>query len=170
VPARFLNHLIALIMLALASLLGVRTPLRGVAESGEILTGRPEIIDGDSLRLSGREVRLAGIDAPEIKQDCERAGRNYPCGRDARRALVTSIGNNDIICQVKGLDRYGRSLAKCTRDGRDLGAELVSRGFAIAYGDYDSEEAQARHARLGVWAGNFERPADWRRRHPRGEY
>lgn len=43
----------------------------------------------------------------------------------------------------------------CYADGRDIGAEVVRAGLAIAdprYGAaYRDEEAEARRARLGVW-------------------
>jgi hypothetical protein len=33
----------------------------------------------------------------------------------------------------------------------------------VAYGRYDEAEQKARQARRGLWAGDFERPQDWRR-------
>jgi endonuclease YncB( thermonuclease family) len=41
---------------------------------------------------------------------------------------------------------------------------MVAEGLAVAFGAYKSEEAQARSARRGLWASEFERPQDWRRR------
>ena len=70
---------------------------------------------------------------------------------------------------MTSLDRYGRDLAACAVDSRDINAELVRDGSALAYGKYEAEEAQAKGARRGLWAGTFERPSDWRRRHPRGD-
>ena len=50
------------------------------------LLGRPEVIDGDTIRVRGEAVRLDGIDAPEGRQECEdSSGRSYPCGRLATR-------------------------------------------------------------------------------------
>jgi endonuclease YncB( thermonuclease family) len=46
------------------------------------LEGRAEIVDGDTLRIDGRTVRLQGIDAPETRQTCtDRSGQEWPCGR-----------------------------------------------------------------------------------------
>ena len=133
------------------------------------LTGEAIAIDGDSLRLNDRELRLAGIDAPELHQMCERGGQVYACGREARTALGRKLRQGRLSCRVTGLDRYSRDLAVCTVDGRDINGELVREGAAVAYGSYQAEEAQAKSARRGVWAGSFERPSDWRRRHPRGD-
>jgi endonuclease YncB( thermonuclease family) len=38
--------------------------------------------------------------------------------------------------------------------------------FAIDYSGYPIAEREAQSAR-GIWQGDFERPKDWRRRHPR---
>ena len=40
---------------------------------------------------------------------------------------------------------------------------MVRTGMAVSYGNYAAEEAAARLSRVGVWAGNFERPRDYRR-------
>lgn len=38
-----------------------------------VLAGSTRVIDGDTLELEGgQRVRLQGIDAPEMKQSCER--------------------------------------------------------------------------------------------------
>jgi endonuclease YncB( thermonuclease family) len=42
---------------------------------------------------------------------------------------------------------------------------MVEEGFAVAFGAYQIEEAAARSARRGIWASEFERPQEWRRRH-----
>ena len=39
------------------------------------VSGPAAVIDGDSLRVAGVEVRLHGVDAPEGRQTCERGGR-----------------------------------------------------------------------------------------------
>jgi endonuclease YncB( thermonuclease family) len=131
--------------------------------------GRALAIDGDSLRLNNVELRLKGIDAPEYRQSCQSAdGRDYPCGRIARRALANLLQEHDVSCAQTGKDRYGRGLAICRSAdaGKDIAAELVRQGMAVAYGDFDRLEAEARAARRGIWAGGFERPEEWRRRHP----
>lgn len=134
---------------------------------GQTVTGEAVVIDGDSLRLDGRELRLDGVDAPELQQTCERNGRSYACGRLARRALGSWLARGKLVCRVAGADRYGRDLALCAVDGEDVNAALVREGVAVAYGRYEREEAAARTDRRGLWAGSFEPPADWRRRHPR---
>ncbi len=52
------------------------------------ITGRPKIIDGDTIELQGQAIRLYGIDAPELGQACTIKERTYDCGLVARTALL----------------------------------------------------------------------------------
>jgi endonuclease YncB( thermonuclease family) len=130
---------------------------------GRLVQGETVVVDGDSLRIGETAIRLKGIDAPELRQSCRRDGRTYACGAVARAALADLVRPAVPRCRVTGRDRYGRSLARCAVGREDIGASLVRRGFAVAYGDYEREEAEARAGPLGLWAGEFDRPEDWRR-------
>ncbi len=55
-------------------------------------SGRPYIIDGDTVVLGKTHIRLKGIDAPEIGQSCEGAHGTYDCGGEARNKLRARIG------------------------------------------------------------------------------
>ena len=137
----------------------------------EVVAGFAQVIDGDSIRLEDRDIRIAGIDAPELRQTCVVQSGPYPCGDVARKALGDMLAGRIVTCRLSGRDRYGRRLASCEADGEDIGAALVSRGFAVAYGRYESEEAGARRQKLELWSGTFERPSEWRKAHadqPRG--
>jgi endonuclease YncB( thermonuclease family) len=136
--------------------------LRGVPQKD--LTGVAQAIDGDSLRLGTEELRLKGIDAPEFSQVCTVSGKETPCGREARAALRKLLSSGLVTCVGDGLDRYGRLLANCRVRGIDINAAMVRDGHAIAFGDYHREEAEAKAAYRGLWAGTFERPQDYRRR------
>ncbi|CAG1010442.1 MAG: thermonuclease family protein [Rhizobiaceae bacterium] len=129
------------------------------------IEGRAEVNDGDSLVVAGGRIRLLGIDAPELDQICQRDGQDYACGRESRRALVELIGSAPVACAGRERDRYDRLLAGCSARQADLARAQVTAGWAVAYGDYESEEAIARQQRRGVWAGTFERPRDWREMH-----
>lgn len=126
------------------------------------------VIDGDSLRLGHIDVRLDGIDAPELRQTChDRQGRSWWCGRAARERLTAIIAGRNVACTTRGHDRYRRTLAVCAAgDVHDLGAAMVREGYAVNYSRYTSRyralEAQARAAKRGIWQGRFEPPEDWR--------
>jgi endonuclease YncB( thermonuclease family) len=130
--------------------------------------GAAVIVDGDTIHIGDRTIRLKGIDTPEMRQTCTLKGRPYRCGETARSALRDLIGGRPLECRNSGRDRYGRTLATCFVAGRNINARLVSDGWAVSYGsEYRFEESQARAAGIGLWAGTFERPQDWRREHTR---
>jgi endonuclease YncB( thermonuclease family) len=132
------------------------------------LAGRARISDGDSFHLGTERIRLLGVDAPELDQTCTDAkGDDWPCGRRARDLLASLVAGETLDCQPNGHDRFGRILATCSAGGSDLGARMVAAGFAISADDYGRDEAAARAARRGLWAGQFERPRTWRDRHGR---
>ena len=132
------------------------------AGPGETFSGTARAVDGDSLELDGRRVRLLGIDAPELRQTCEKAGGTLQCGRRAHAELKFLVSGKQLKCESFGFDRYDRTLAICRAGERDIGAAMVRAGWAISYGDYHGEERSARRARAGIWAGEFIEPADWR--------
>lgn len=126
------------------------------------LAGSASVVDGDTLTFRGERVRLRGIDAFERDQTCRRASMDYACGAEARNAMANLIAGRVLSCAGRTTDRYGRLLAVCSAGGTDLNAALVEAGWAIAYGDYEAGERQARAAKRGAWAGSFADPADWR--------
>ncbi|WP_439573681.1 thermonuclease family protein [Phreatobacter sp.] len=126
------------------------------------VTGRARVIDGDSLAVGGVEVRLHGIDAPELFQRCLRAGRDVQCGREALRHLVALIAGQPVTCERRDIDRFGRMVATCRIDGVDLGRAMVAAGHAVSYGAYVADEAAARSERRGLWGGEFTPPRQWR--------
>jgi endonuclease YncB( thermonuclease family) len=127
------------------------------------------VSDGDTIRSGQLRIRLHGIDAPERQQHCTTPeGARWACGnaaRDALKTLVASVAALD--CQITDVDRYGRLIMRCFAGEVDVGARLVRTGMALAYrryaDDYIANEEAARAARLGIWAGQFDAPWDWRR-------
>lgn len=149
---------------AFASVLTVATA------SGTIIAGRASVIDGDTIEIHGQRIHLFGIDAPEAGQPCEAAdGRSYRCGQQAALALADHVGQRQVACVQRDVDRYGRIVAVCHVGGVDLGAWQVSEGWAVAYrrysADYVREETAARIAKRGIWRGQFISPSIWRRYH-----
>ncbi len=127
-------------------------------------SGRASVVDGDTIRLDGQRVRLLGIDAPELEQSCDDANGNaWPCGRQARDKMVALAAGNEVSCRPQGRDRYGRPLAVCMAGNVDLGQAMAEAGLAVVDGRYFTEEDAAKTARLGIWAGSFTDPAQWRR-------
>ena len=136
------------------------------AASAEMVAGRASVIDGDTIEIHGIRVRIEGIDAPESSQLCTRDGQRYRCGREATFALADRIEEHIVTCTWTTTDRYGRVVAICDVDGADIRRWMVEHGHAIAYRKYSlayvPAEDQARAAKVGLWAGEFQNPAEYR--------
>ena len=131
--------------------------------------GAFRVLDGDSLELGDQRYRLQGIDAPEYTQTCRRNGAGWPCGREAARQLRRLVGQGrdrgGIACSGGEIDKYGRLLVVCRRGEADINRQMVLEGWAVSFGSYEAEERLARQNGSGIWAGDFERPRDWRELH-----
>lgn len=134
--------------------------------AANVIEGKAEVIDGDSLRVGGTEVRLFGVDAPEFTQTCFDNGAAVPCGAMAKDALEGLIGGDVLVCVSHETDTYGRAVARCRTSGVDVGDALVSSGWATAFRRYSDEyvavEARARASRAGIWQWEFQSPEDFR--------
>lgn len=131
------------------------------------ISGVARVIDGDTLMVGSKRVRLFGIDALESDQRCRAAGRSWSCGREATRALAGRIAGSSIVCDERTRDDYGRVVAVCRRGGTDLNRWMVAQGWALAYRRYSQNyvaaERTARSSRRGMWRREFVPPWEWRR-------
>lgn len=132
--------------------------------------------DGDSFVIQQTTIRLDGIDAPELKQNCFSAdGSIWRCGGEARNQLAKMLRKGDVKCEPSAKDRYGRTIAKCSAEGiPDIAEAMVRLGWAInaanvGEGKYAAAEEEARNAKRGIWQGKFDRPNVYRLQHPREE-
>ena len=116
--------------------------------SPDRLSGVAEIVDGDTFRFGETRIRIFGIDAPEASD---------PMGPAATAWLTNRLSGRPVSCDQRDTDRYGRIVAVCYADGRDIGSDMVADGWATAFvrfsRDYIDEESSARAARLGIWSG-----------------
>lgn len=93
-----------------------------------VLEGRPHVIDGDTIIIKKTQLRLFGIDAPEI---------NHPYGQKSKWALVSLCKGQTVKAEITEQDHYGRIVARCyLEDGRDLSGEMVKLGLAIDWPKY----------------------------------
>lgn len=142
-------------------------------EPKPIETAAIRVGDGDTFRMGGRTIRLAGIDAPELRQTCTNAqGSAWPCGREAKDVLARLVAANGLQCQERATDRYRRVLAVCRTEVGDVGEAMVRAGLALGardprFDEYPAAMEEARSARRGLWQGEHQHPADWRAAHPR---
>jgi endonuclease YncB( thermonuclease family) len=99
------------------------------------------IHDGDSFTVSlpgihplwgdRAAVRIAGIDAPELRGACE---SERTLALEARRELwaLLSVARRVDLEDV-GRDKYGRILARVLADRRDVAEHLIGKGLARPY-------------------------------------
>lgn len=141
--------------------------LCGSAAAAGTISGPATVIDGDTIEVQGTRIHLYGIDAPETAQSCETAsGLEYRCGREAEQALRARIAGSVVTCERREGGGAGRVAGVCHVHGEDLSAWMAAQGHALASrhvtASYVRQEGQAWATRRGIWAGTFEKPADWR--------
>lgn len=128
--------------------------------------------DDASLLMRGKTIRLAGIYIPSTGQICNSNIRPVRCAPRAAQALEFII-RGFVHCQERGRFSDGSLSAFCWvgrssfSEGRDLGAYLISQGWAMARPDgpfeYQALEDIARSRGLGLWGFQAD---DIRRRKP----
>jgi endonuclease YncB( thermonuclease family) len=124
------------------------------------------VIDGDTIHIGDKKYRFSGIDAPEIKQTCQKDGVVIMCGVIAKDALQNKINNREVSCKDEEIDRYQRIVAECFIGEESLSKYLVRNGYAVAYRKYSNkfieDEEYAKQNKLGLWSMTFEYPWDYR--------
>jgi len=123
-------------------------PVRGVTS----------IYDGDTMRVTldlgfdtyrHVNLRLAGLDAPEV------TGESKDAGRAVRDWVSRQIGKaKQVTVESTEVDKYGRCLAVVYVDGRSLNDLLVNGGMALAYsgGDRAGTWTASKLASARAWA------------------
>ncbi|MGI9382299.1 MAG: thermonuclease family protein [Methyloligellaceae bacterium] len=108
-PVRLFSRCCPFAVLVIAMVVAA-SDLRSTVGSYSI-TGKAEIVDGDTLIVGGVRIRLYGIDAPEAGQKCKRNnGKTWACGKAAIEALTTLVEGKEVSCESKGQDDYDRVL------------------------------------------------------------
>ena len=111
--------------------------------------------DGDSMTVMHGEKKekiiLYGIDCPE---------RGQEFGAEARKFTDDLCYRKDITVDVRGRDKYGRTIAEVyLQNGTDLNQELVKRGLAWWSDKFAPKEQAlkqlqdtAKASHTGLWA------------------
>ena len=120
------------------------------------------IVDGDTVTIllpdgAQRLVRLRGIDAPEKEQ---------AFGTKARMFLSDILANKAVVVEYEGFDLDGRVVGSIRFNNHDASLEMLQAGFAwydkehaqglseIDKTRYQTKEAEAKRATIGLWADN----------------
>jgi endonuclease YncB( thermonuclease family) len=129
------------------------------------------IHDGDTITAqiskgNRIQVRLSGIDAPELKQQY---------GIESRNALIALLKNETPTLDCFKTDKYRRQVCRIfTNSGTDVPLEMITTGNAWWYkiysidqtaeerGKYSVAEESARSQQRGLWSLVAAAPWDWR--------
>ena len=141
------------------------------------ISGFAKVVDGDTIKINSKKIRLYGIDAPEKKQKCKKTyltisfmsfTKEYMCGEVSTEKLIKKINKQKLNCDILDVDRYKRLIGECFKRNINLNSWMVSNGYAVAYRKYSkkyvSDEINAKNNKLGIWQGKFEMPWDYRRK------
>ena len=91
---------------------------------------RARVVDGDTIRVDGRSVRVMGLDAPEIRGRCP---AEISAARRAKDRMAELIAGG-VTLRRHGRDRYRRLLAVVTDSrGRDVAVVMIREGLARPY-------------------------------------
>ena len=135
---------------------------------GKIIIGKAKIIDGDTIHISNKKIRLHGIDAPETKQTCLFENKKWNCGQQSTRELKKIINKKTVKCITSGIDRYERYIATCYVNKLNVNQTMVRKGWAIAYRYYSKnyimDENYAKKNKVGIWKSKFEEPYIFRKK------
>ena len=106
-----------------------------------------QVVDGDTYKILDKGkfqiIRLANVDAPELSQ-------YY--GKVVKNAVSKLILSRIVKIEVYGKDRYGRTIANITVDGKALDSILIAYGWAWHWMLYSYNKKLAIYERIAIEA------------------
>jgi endonuclease YncB( thermonuclease family) len=149
-----------------AGLALVVSPSVAGADDLPVYRGSAEVTGPAMLSLDGKRILLYGVDAPVRGQPCYAGNKTWDCATASAKTLLNLIGDQEIACEQRRIDQFGRVFAVCKAGEVDINRALVEAGMAVALPkettDYVAAEAEAKAKGIGVWRGPFTAPADYR--------
>jgi endonuclease YncB( thermonuclease family) len=150
------------VVIAIGAVVGLSAMSAPAVPAITALSGAASAVDGASIIVGGRTVRLEGIEAPPSSLVCRDGPWKYRCGEDARRGLEKAIGGQHVECALRRTDE-----AVCRNEmGFDIAAVQVESGWAVIdvrhSSRYFAEQARAQQDARGLWRNDFARPETWR--------
>jgi len=125
------------------------------------------VADGDTITVlhqsQRKEIRLYGIDCPEIGQDQ---------GEQAKALTSALVAGRNVEVEQKDVDQHGRVVGLVKVDGQSLNELIIQNGYAWVYRQFCKEkfcfnwfksEKLAKQQKKGIWANSIVVPPwEWR--------
>ncbi|MDQ0323826.1 endonuclease YncB(thermonuclease family) [Pararhizobium capsulatum DSM 1112] len=105
------------------------------------------VVDGDTIKIDGRTIRIVEIDTPEFyRPRCE---AELVKALEAKERLRLLLDSGKVTFKSTGRDLYGRTLAKVFAGDTNVGTVLIKEGYALPY----QPGAASKLNRLQAWCG-----------------
>ena len=132
------------------------------AVAAEEIRGQATVVSGNEVVVGKQPVRLVGIAAPGLKDECRINDAKMKCGIVAWAELIRLADGQLISCDredvpagtAEGGDKT--VYATCYIGETDVNEAMVRSGWARAVRDqtdrYEVDETDAKQSRRGIWA------------------
>ena len=110
-------------------------PPSPIAPADELVAQPAEVavVDGGTLKLGDRVVRLFGVEPPARGTPCgTRDDAGQDCAAAAANALAAMLRDLPVSCRITGMDGLGRPYAVCRANGTELNSAVIAAGWARA--------------------------------------
>jgi endonuclease YncB( thermonuclease family) len=114
---------------------------------------RPLAVESGVFEAMGYKVAIAGVKSVAPDETCSADGVEWACGARARGAVRMWLRGRALVCAVPPEADRTIIVAACRLGKQDVGAWLVSNGWARATetGPYVKAQEVARMARMGIF-------------------
>ncbi|WP_245319506.1 thermonuclease family protein [Mesorhizobium temperatum] len=120
---------------------------------GEVLLYAPIASSSAIFESMGRTVVISGVQSIDMDKTCSFVDVVWPCGQRARAAFNSWLRGRALNCLVPPeVDRFAIA-APCRLGRQDVGAWLVSNGWALSLpsGIYGKAEVTAMDTEMGIF-------------------
>src|SRR5215470_13322481 len=101
------------------------------AENPTVYRGPAEVTGPALLSVAGKRIVLYGIDAPVKGQPCQAGTKTWDCATASAKTLLNLIGTQEVVCEQRRADQFGRVFAICKAGEVDINRALVEAGMAV---------------------------------------
>jgi len=114
---------------------------------------RPVATGSASFDAMGYKLAIAGTEGIGPGENCTTGSIVWPCGTRARTAVRMWLRGRALNCKPPPKNKDAVAVVACSLGKQDVGAWLVSNGWARAAADgpYIEAEAKARKAGMGIF-------------------